>query len=149
MSIFAEIAAQTPRMAYLAHRPVALPQRATYGRSELDLEVPVVLWSDGVTGDQLLRSWPDRSTAQDLQDALHDRDLERAAQPPQVVVTLPVAPVPTGPQRVLAPVQTDPGLDFSDLFRPRPASLPGPQRSTGRGVFDVTRRLRRAVRGSW
>ena len=45
---------------------------------------------------RLLREWHDRRTAEDLAEAVHQRDLERAAQPPviQVTVTTPPGGIP-------------------------------------------------------
>jgi hypothetical protein len=58
----------------------------------LDKDTVVVTGMSAAEFDNLVRSWPDRQTAQDVADAVHERELARAAQPPVINVTMPGAP---------------------------------------------------------
>jgi hypothetical protein len=84
----------------------------------LDPETAIVVTCEPVVFRGLVREWPDRDFAEDIAETMHDLDLERAAQPPviEVTVTTPPGGIPradltrlvaekvrefTGPQPVL------------------------------------------------
>lgn len=58
----------------------------------LDTSVSVALDDRAPLFEELGEAWPDRATARDCQAAVHRRDVERAAQPPVINVTVPGVP---------------------------------------------------------
>jgi len=58
----------------------------------LDPVVLVALDDRAPEFEGLTEGWPDRATARDLLAEVHRRDVERAAQPPVVNVTVPGVP---------------------------------------------------------
>jgi hypothetical protein len=58
----------------------------------LDESVPVALDDRAPLFDDLAETWLDRATARLCRDAVHRMDVERAAQPPVVNVTVPGIP---------------------------------------------------------
>lgn len=58
----------------------------------LDASVPVALDDHAPWFEWMTEAWPDRATARDCRSAVHRMDVERAAQPPVINVTVPGVP---------------------------------------------------------
>lgn len=58
----------------------------------LDPAVPVALDDRAPEFEELAESWPGRATAQQCVAAVHRMDIDRAAQPPVINVTVPGVP---------------------------------------------------------
>jgi hypothetical protein len=58
----------------------------------LDKAVQVVLDDHAPWFDWMTETWPDRATARQSREAVHRMDVERAAQPPVINVTVPGVP---------------------------------------------------------
>ena len=88
---------------------------------------------------QLSRQWHDQDTARNLDEALHQIELERAAQPPVIEVT------------VTAPPGGIPRTELGRLVRDQVAELTGSQQEVSRRpvrkVLMATRRARDYIRG--
>jgi hypothetical protein len=148
VTIFGDLAASWP--SELAER---LATRELVARLELPDTAACVLDSsytvtdeDGpVVGDALIRQWPARATAQDLQDAVAGLELERAARPPVIAITAPGARLPlyvgsrpsgAAPGYMFPPVSSRRGVMSGQL----------PPRRPRRNVLFTTVQLRRRLR---
>lgn len=110
-AVFEELAADDglrPTWEYFAARPVPVSHRFAY-QSELHPDRPITVQSDARDLMRLVNTWGRdlddetereraREYAMDLLSALHDMEVERAAQPPVINVTVtPPAGVPGMP----------------------------------------------------
>ena len=121
---------------HLARRPA----RSRYSDARvLDPVIAVVIDCEPVVFRGLLREWGDRATAEGLAEAVHRLELERAAQPPVIEVT------------VTTPPEGIPRLELSQLVAekvqeitgPLPALLPGSgEQPRRRRVLTAGRRAR-------
>lgn len=58
----------------------------------LNTSAPVALDDRAPLFDDLLETWPDQATARHCREVVHRMDVQRAAQPPVVNVTVPGVP---------------------------------------------------------
>jgi len=126
-SEFSCLAAGYPRLAYLEQRPVR--SRCSDARV-LDCQTAIVADCEPGIFRTLAREWHDRGTAEDLAEAVHRRELERAAQPPVIEVTVTTPPEGI-PRLELARVVAEkvrvlaaPGAGRKPAASPGPSSLP-------------------------
>jgi hypothetical protein len=168
MSVFSEILAGDAweGLAYLRDREV--PETAHTYESVLTSDAPVLDEDGPVEGDRLLRDWPARETAQDIQENMHARDLERVVvaaasgpfpvQPP-ADTALGAPPVPRNftftlpARRAFYPFILPGGRELARFSPGPPPRTPAPLR--GRNVVSLTplarrmRRLRKALGNIW
>ena len=74
----------------LANRPV--PARGHQLAAVLEPEIAIVTNGETCHFRQLIREWPDRDAAEEIAEVMHQRDLEQAAQPPVIEVTVTTPP---------------------------------------------------------
>jgi hypothetical protein len=121
----------------LGQRPV--PSRSS-DISVLDPGTPIVADCEPVFFRYLIREWPDRDAAEETAEAMHQRDLEQAAQPPVIEVT------------VTTPPDGIPRLELTQLVAEKVAEITGPlpalprdeqgKQSRRSRVLTATRRAR-------
>lgn len=89
-SVFGEMASGTWLFSQFESRPV--PRRCSDARALFPDTVIIVACEPRIY-QQLSRQWHDRGTARNLDDAMHQLELERAARPPVIeVAQLTAAP---------------------------------------------------------
>jgi hypothetical protein len=134
--VFSLVLAQMPDLGYVGERPGVERK----GFDCLSGSVVVVLDCEAAALDGLVAEWPDQDNARELVKGLHGLELERAAQPPEVHVTI----TPPGGQQAVPGhfvVSTGPDKQISYVDAPDQAA------GTGTApVVDVTPKLRRRRR---
>lgn len=125
----------------LGKRPVP---RLVSDASVLDPETAIVADYEPRDFRGLIREWPDRSAAEEIAEEQHQRDLDRAAQPPVIEVT------------VTTPPDGIPRLELEQAVAGAVRDFTGPQpvlpdeyevRQPRRGkVLTATRRARKRAR---
>jgi hypothetical protein len=136
LSVFSVLRAQWPDKATawdLGKRP--LPRRCS-NASALQADTAIVALCEPRTYQQLSRQWHDRDTTWVLDEALHQLELERAARPPVIEVT------------VTAPPEGIPRAELNVLVRGEVARFAGngPATPRARRVATATRRARDYIR---
>ena len=148
MSVFRDLAGEwsgedevrRETCARLGSRPV--PQLPV-SLSPLDSGMTVVDCFGPVDYKRLFRDWPDRQTAADLAEAVHDLEMERAAQAPKVTLSVAIPPVAAAPE---TPKEEQHSALTEFLTAPvcavPPEPAPAPAR---RGFVATTVQLRRRL----
>lgn len=111
----------------LARRPVRV--RCSDARV-LDPQTAIAADCEAADLRRLFREWHDRGTAEEMAESLHQMDLERAAQPPVIEVTVTTPPGGI-PRASLERLVAEKVSEFTG-----PASLPRPARQ----MLTVARR---------
>ena len=88
-SVFDRLVSEHPALGYLAGFPAR--SRCSDARV-LDRQTAVVADCEPGSLRVLFREWHDRRTAEELAEAVHQLELERAAQPPVIEVTVITPP---------------------------------------------------------
>jgi len=112
--IFTDGMNANPQLAYLAERPAT---ERPYRTDPLDMSTPCVIGMDAVNFGYLLRVWHDQDNAHQFREGVHAAELERAAQPPVVHVT--VTP-PHGQQQIPGHFEIQTGPQRQVRYSPRP-----------------------------
>lgn len=119
----------------LGKRPVRVRRSDA---SMLDPETAIVADCSTSEFRALLREHPNRDAAEEIAEEMHQRDLERAAQPPVIEVT------------VTTPPEGMPRAELTQIVSQTVAKFTGPQPvlpSRRRKVLQAIRRPRKRVRG--
>jgi hypothetical protein len=147
MSIFASTLTDWPQLAAELEMRALLESPAYDAATALNPETLVVDYDGPVTFERLVRVWPSRDVAQDLQDDMNGRDMERAAEP------VVVSPPSNSRVVILRTRAAGEAADVTGKFRAVRSELAKfvdstvgapPRRKPGR-VLSVTRRLRRRL----
>lgn len=142
--VFDQLASEWPDSAAVADL-IRFPARARFSDARvLDPVTAIVADCEPVIFRFLIRDWPDRGTAEELAEAVHQLELERAAQPPVIEVTV-ITPPEGIPRLELTRIVAE---KVAEITGPMPALSPEPGlRPRRRRMLTATRRARKRRAG--